>query len=501
MALPQLPISSLINVAVSLTQTAAQAQSLNTMLILVNTDRIDPVERYRVFNSYEEVAAQITGGSGPTAAQAYFSQTPAPRQLILGLWAKSAKPGGLRGATIPRSGQNMEVWNLITSGGFGIVVNNNPLVNLTGLNFAAATSMADVATIIQAGLDAATIPVTITWEEALARFWLRGPGQGVNSNVAFLVAPSTGTNISDDMKCRVNDTGAYSYYGVEFEPPNSIIPLFDELIGQKWYGVAFSNDDDLDVTPALQLAASVEASANKHAYIYTTSDAACLLAASTTDAAATFKARGYSRSYLQYSADAPQAGISAWARLITTNYAASGTAITLMFKQQPGLLAENLTASQAQALKDKNCNVFVAYDNDTSILQHGTMVNGTFADILTGTDWLATTIQTELWNLFYTTTTKIPQTDAGVNLLVTKVERICNQAVNNGLLAPGVWNGPIFGALGAGDYLAKGFYVFAGRVDDQTQADRAARKAPPIQVAAKLAGAIHSVDLSITVNQ
>jgi hypothetical protein len=55
--------------------------------------------------------------------------------------------------------------------------------------------------------------------------------------------------------------------------------------------------------------------------------------------------------------------------------------------------------------------------------------------------------------------------------------------------------------LKQGDFLAKGFYVYAPSVNLQSQADRAARKSVPIQVAFKLAGAVHTVDISITIQR
>ncbi|MFX5157774.1 DUF3383 family protein, partial [Acinetobacter baumannii] len=67
--------------------------------------------------------------------------------------------------------------------------------------------------------------------------------------------------------------------------------------------------------------------------------------------------------------------------------------------------------------------------------------------------------------------------------------------------APGVWNSAGFGALKQGDTLAKGYYVYAPAIATQSQADREARKAVPFQVAAKEAGAIHTVDVLVTVNR
>jgi hypothetical protein len=55
------------------------------------------------------------------------------------------------------------------------------------------------------------------------------------------------------------------------------------------------------------------------------------------------------------------------------------------------------------------------------------------------------------------------------------------------------------GQLNTGDTLTKGYYTWAENVDDQLQVDREARKGVPIQVAGKLAGAVHYGSVAITV--
>jgi hypothetical protein len=144
--------------------------------------------------------------------------------------------------------------------------------------------------------------------------------------------------------------------------------------------------------------------------------------------------------------------------------------------------------------------VFVAYNNGTSIVQEGKMASGQFADTIAGTDWLAITIQRDVYNQLYQSTTKVPQTDEGMGILKAAVEARCAQGVVNGLLAPGVWNSNGFGLLKPGDFLQKGYYVYSAPVATQPQADREQRMAMPIQVAVKLAGAIHSSNIIINVN-
>jgi hypothetical protein len=69
---------------------------------------------------------------------------------------------------------------------------------------------------------------------------------------------------------------------------------------------------------------------------------------------------------------------------------------------------------------------------DPAAGRHG---NGDFFDERHGLDWLQNYVQTNLYNLLYTSTTKIPQTDAGVTRLLSNVEQSMDQSVTNGLVA------------------------------------------------------------------
>ena len=129
------------------------------------------------------------------------------------------------------------------------------------------------------------------------------------------------------------------------------------------------------------------------------------------------------------------------------------------------------------------------------------MSGGWFIDERHGLDWLQDYLQTALYNLLYTSNTKIGQDETGINALISECERAMNQAVVNGLCAPGVWNGDEFGALRRGDTLTKGYYIYVQPLAEQSQADREARKAPAIQIGAKLRGAVHFVDVSLIINR
>ncbi len=225
-----------------------------------------------------------------------------------------------------------------------------------------------------------------------------------------------------------------------------------------------------------------------------------LSAVVTDDLASQLQDGAFKQSFCQYSQNA-YAIASFFGRAFSVNFAANRSTITLMFKQEPGVTGENLTESQALVLKDKRCNVFVDYNNDTVIIQYGVMSGSAYFDEIHGLDWLQNAIQTACFNVLYTSSTKIPQTDAGVNTLVNAINGVCDAAVNNGLVAPGVWNADGFGQLATGDYLKTGYYIYAQPVALQSQSDRETRAAPPIQLAVKLAGAIQSMDVIVDVNR
>lgn len=265
-----------------------------------------------------------------------------------------------------------------------------------------------------------------------------------------------------------------------------------------WYGLAITYDAETTDADIISVASAIESAGVSRILAVTISEADTLVTTATDDLAYKLKAAKYGRTFVQYSSS-NYAAVSAFGRAFTVNFTGSNTTLTLKFKQEPGITYETLTSSQAAAVDAKNANVYVYYANDTAILQQGVMSNGDFFDERHGLDWLQNYVQTNLFNLLYTSTTKVPQTDAGNTRIMSNVEASMDQAVNNGLIAPGVWSGGDIGQLSSGDTLTKGYYVYMAAISSQAQSDREARKSVPVQVACKLAGAIHFADVQITV--
>jgi hypothetical protein len=172
-----------------------------------------------------------------------------------------------------------------------------------------------------------------------------------------------------------------------------------------------------------------------------------------------------------------------------------------MYKQEPGVTGEDLTTTQADTLKAKRCNVLAKYVNSTVIIQYGMMSGPAWFDEIHGLDWLQDLVSNNCYNLMYTSPTKIPQTDAGQAQFVNAINQAGDASVNNGLVAPGTWTGPVIGELQPGQYLKSGYYTFAEPLASQAQVDREARLAPPMYLCVKLAGAFQEVDGIIQVNR
>ncbi len=498
MATSALPISRLVNVSINLAPNAAQMQNISTLLILGSSSVIDLVERYRSYSSIAAVASDF-GTTAPEylAANLYFQQMPQPLTLQIGRWAQAAVAAVLKGATLSTAQQLIATWNAVTTGSFRVTIDGT-VTTLSGLSFAAQTNLNGVASVIQTAIQVTKAGALCVWNANFNRFEITSGTNGASSTLTFLSASGSGTDISGMLGGPATSSGAYLSQGAVAETALAAVTLFDINYGMGWYAVTVLGAADSD---HLAIAPYIEASGNKHLYGVSTQAAGCLSSVSTTDIAYLLQQAAYKRSPVQYSSSTPYAACSLLGRILTTDYTANKTVITLMWKQEPGIVPETINTTQINALEAKNCNVFVAYNNNTAIIEPGVCPSGDYIDVITGTDWFALAVQNGVFNLLYTSLTKIPQTDSGNQVITNTIEAVCSQAVRNGLLAPGVWTSGGFGALSQNDYLEKGFYVYAPPVAQQSLADRGARKSVTMQVAAKLAGAIHTVNILVNVNR
>ena len=483
-----LPVSRVVNVSVQLGATAAGTRNFGAMMIVGSTNVIDATERLRAYSSITEVAADV-GATAPeyAAAAVFFGQSPQPSVLYIGRWVASGSSALLRGRILSDDEQELANFTEITAGTLNLSIGGQA-VNLTAIDLSEQTNLNGVASAISDKLGANG---TCSWNGA--RFQIATATTGASATISSSV---TGTLA--DLLGLDEESDPTVVAGANAETlPDAVATLLEYT---NWYGMTVASDGLTDDN-AIAVAALIEAASPSRIFAVTSLDTNDLDSTVDTGLGARLAALRYNRTLCMYSSTEPYAAVSILARIATVNFLGSYTTITVKFKQAPGVAAENLRTSYANTLQSRNVNVFAAYNNDTAILQEGTMSGGWFIDERHGLDWLQDYVATALYNLLYTSTTKVGQDETGLNQILSTCEKAMNQAVINGLLAPGVWNGDPFGALRTGDTLSKGYYIYIQPLAEQSQADREARKAPAIQIACKLRGAVHFADVALVVNR
>lgn len=211
------------------------------------------------------------------------------------------------------------------------------------------------------------------------------------------------------------------------------------------------------------------------------------------------KAKSYRRTLGIFSDDINKAvAITGYAMGANTGLANS--AYTLKFKKLVGVIADPLKESQVSDAEAVNANVYINRGATYDLFEQGTMADGTWFDEMINLDMLSNNIQLSIMDIL-SKTAKIPQTEAGVATIINAFLPDLSNAVKTGFLAPGIWTAPGFMDIEQGDAIESGYQVMAESIDSQTEADRDARICPPIYVALKLAGAIHSVIIQLNVNR
>lgn len=493
--MPGLSVNDLISVQVALGPTATPVRNFGALLLLGSSAVIDTKERLRQYATLPAVATDF-GTSAPEyqAAALFFSQSPQPSALYIGRWAQTATSGVLHGGALTPTQQTLANFTAISSGTMNITVDGTAK-SLTAMNFSGASSLNGVASILQTALGGSA---TVAWNPTYSRFDVTSTTTGATSVVAFGTAGTGGTDVSNLLALR-STSGGNTVSGVVAESLLAGAQALTVASGA-WYGLVLAYPSPA-ASDVVAVAGYIEGTSPQRLLGVTTQDITVLDGTQSSDLASQLQALGYNHTFVQYSSSSPYAAASLFARQATVDFTANNSTITLMYKAEPGVVAEALTSTQGAAVKAKNCNVFATYNNNVAIIQWGTCSSGQYLDTIVGVDYVQNNIQTAVFNLLYTSLTKVPQTDAGVNQILTTVEACLAQAVNDGLAAPGVWTGPAFGKIASGQTLSKGFYTYAPPIATQSSADRAARKAPTLQCALKLGGAIHTASVLINVNQ
>jgi len=350
------------------------------------------------------------------------------------------------------------------------------------------TSLATVlADLNSTAVTAAGLVFTISGELSAAVITLKTVATGVASDITIGVA-GTGTDIAPVIDISGSAIGADA--GVE-TVKDAVLRTY---LSVPYFGIVL-NEKQSD-TLLLELANTIE-SLDK--LLFVASNLSADIAGIFTD----IKDAGLTHTRCMYYSIAEAAALDFAAgyasRLMSINFDAANTAVTMHLKDITGLAVDT---GITQTLHDSAKIAGVDIYPDIGVPK--VMISGSnlYSDQIYTRLALKVRLQIAGFNFLAQTTTKIPQTEIGMNGLKAAYRGVMALFVNAAVYAPGTWNSPeTFGdpADHIRNIAERGYFIVSALVADQAQTERDARIAPLVSIAAKEAGAIHSSDVVVLV--
>ncbi len=188
-------------------------------------------------------------------------------------------------------------------------------------------------------------------------------------------------------------------------------------------------------------------------------------------------------------------------RGLSVNFSGSNTTITMHLKDLAGVQPDpSMTQSLLNKALDAGADTYPSLQGVPKVFCSGA---NSFFDQVYNLRWFVGALQIAGFNYLAQSSTKLPQTEAGMDGLKGAYRTVCEQAITNQYGAPGLWTSPTTFGNQPDLYqnvAQRGYYIYSGPISQQLQVDREARKAPLVQIALKEAGAIQSSTVVVYVN-
>lgn len=479
-----IPISSIVTVNIAVSPTFPARAGFGTLLgITKETGVLSLSERVRLYSDIDGVTEDWGASAEITKlANAFFGQSPKPTSFAVGNRFEDAQSAMLKGGSVSTALATIQA---ITDGSLIISIDGVQDTQ-DGLSFAAVTSMDDVAAVIQTSLrNVATGGFTLaTCVYNVDHFEIASGTTGILSTISYLTDHTLGTPLAELLS--LNQGASVKSDGIAGETIADSLSALHEF-NSSWYGFAFTKEiRDSAIVNAIDAVedAATWAEARTKVYFTVSNNELCFSSASTTDIAYVLSQKSLSRTlvvYSSYPSEYPEASIAG--RSFSVDFTAGNPSITLKFKTLPNITVEGISYNKKSILDSKNCNAYISIAGN-SMLAEGKVIGGRFFDEVHGLDWLQNAIETNVFGMLYTKS-KIPYTDAGIQILAQQVRNALSEAVDAGLLAAG--------EDADGNFLSEGYSVDFVSADDMSQSNVEARFYNGLSFTALGAGAIHSV--------
>ena len=246
-----------------------------------------------------------------------------------------------------------------------------------------------------------------------------------------------------------------------------------EAADPDWYGLSLDSNSRAEAVAA---AAWLE---TRHKIgSFDTADSGASQAVVTSDVASLFVTNGYARSHVMVK---QQVRGYAGAALLGDRLPDDPGSDTWSFKTLNGIPVDRWTTAQQSAITAKNATFYSTFAG-VAITKGGRSGAGEWMDTVRGMDWYVARQQEALAGVLFNAR-KVPYTDQGVDMLRSAAHAVNGEAVRRGFLradpAP---------------------TVTAPLVADVSPTDRANRLLPDLETGGEVAGAIHEIDMRVTLS-
>jgi len=493
--------SRVINVSLLQAGPLAARDNMNVTAIMTSqqTGPISTANRYELYRDSASVATAFGSAAGVTAfAEAYFGTSPNPVNaggvLVVGFYRAASETVAATAATLtsPQLSEASLIPQLqaIADGSFDITVDATT-TNVTALDLRTVTSMDGLATVLSAAITGGTVT------HVDQRLIVTSDTTGATSLMTFTTDPATGVYLGVLLGWAAG-TGAVTVQGaasdvLALETKSAAIAAVAAEVAIK--GFCF-----VDATSDAESEALASWSQANGVLGYDVFTDPTNLEIDPANPVWTIKLAGQTSYRMLYSAAGNRAlAASYMARAHTVNFGAANSALTMHLKtlSVPSEEYDDTTLDKAFAV---GLDVYTDVGGTPSVLCSGE--NG-FTDERYNLLGYINAVKIDTFNVLKGTSTKVNQTDPGTQELVDSIEGTTRGFVNAAVFAPGTWTSS--DSFGDVETLKRsveslGYYVLAGLLENQSDADRLARKSTVIQVAVKGAGAIHSADTIINFN-
>lgn len=486
----KLPISFDVNVVLSKAQVAVGKDMTTICFCTPNVDFLhgNRVKTYLSADSFNKITT--AGSSVYWAGQAFFSKTKRPRQIAVGKVFSENQP-----AYLLSGGLTLGDLTGITTGAMKITIDGTSRT-LSSLDFSSATSVADVAGVINTALS--TYGTCTVYNGNII---VKSATTGTEGTISYASAPDSGTDVSALL-------GLTEAKGASLADGYTAGTLAEEMqaiadagtqAGLFFYGWAIDSEYR-DTEDQASAANWINARSYRAVGAMCTNNSNAYNPASTANNG--YKATEQGLAAINYTYDDnaqvyPE--ISYLANFLAVDYNSENSTIAGKYKDADGITAVNFPdiETNVQTLNARRINTITGVIGQTlKFFREGVQSSAAWStDGWVNVCNFISELEIEILNVFLRNK-KVPYTGDGQNLLIAAASKICNKYKRNGSFSDGMEEDS---TSETGYKVIPAFDIQIQDIASTTAAQRAAHIGTPLTITVNDAGWMGSITINVDV--